>query len=671
MNYKVKFVIIDITSHLSIVNTLTFCKNNSYKMSTLTQINQLLMEKSEYTRIVSQIQIDNARIYIQSRLKEIDIQLEKFNSNYVNYVNLMNFLFDNEISEIKNSSLTLYKPKIALTYAPPQVGKTNAIIEIVKDCVMKNISVVISSDNKKDQMCQLFSRLIKALQDQYENIFEYCFITTIDNKNFDTLVDEMRTHKSFVICCLDNKSQIQKVHEKINAIHEINSMSNLCLIHDEADVITKARNITEVMASQPESHKKWIELTDNLYNKGISMKRVFVTATPENVVYLHKPGYVWELPIPHNYVSYKDFEFTELNSFDTHNITRILSREVKRRKDEGGIILYCVERNKDETNEEDDRSNQTQVFVSCMNNLKKTGLDVVSSYNSNGFKLAFRLQKHKTLFVNKMEERNIQYSTSEDGSFTIKKNELAICEFYGYLQQCDCKVILTIGKDLISRGISFVSNYLDNPLTATTMIYKPGQQLSQVALTQAIGRLNGTAQPSLKRRLYTTDDVYSNYTTFMRNQKEIMSAIKSNGNKVDTDLIGEIALWKSSRSVDRKTLKLEQDMVFWEETESDTEDDGGYVSDEHQIDGVKLAKLNQWIHSETLVGRMINYLYTQDKPISIEEFKNDVDYTESTNKFISNIANGCGSKTRNGKLWCYKNDTVELNSNIRAYIDSL
>jgi hypothetical protein len=53
------------------------------------------------------------------------------------------------------------------------------------------------------------------------------------------------------------------------------------------------------------------------------------------------------------------------------------------------------------------------------------------------------------------------------------------------------------------------------------MIYKPGSQLSQVAIAQAIGRLNGTAQPTLKRRLYTTDDVYTNYTTFNRNQKEI------------------------------------------------------------------------------------------------------------------------------------------------------
>lgn len=536
------------------------------------------------------------------------------------------------------------------------------MIEIIKECVTKNISVVLSSDNKKDQMGQLFSRLIKAVETNYESIFEHCFITTVDNKNFDTLVDEMRSYKSFVICCLDNKSQIQKVHEKINLINDAQGIKHLCLIHDEADVITKARNITEVMTSHPESHKKWIELTNNLYSKGISTKRVFVTATPENVVYLHKPGYVWELPIPENYVSYRDFEFTELNAFDNHTITRILTREVKRRNDEGGIILYCVERNKDEANDEDDRSNQTQVFSSCMNNIKKTGLDVVSIYNSNGFKLGFRLQKHKTIFMNKMEELNVQYTITEDSSLLIKKNELSISEFYGHLQLIGCKVVLTIGKDLISRGISFVSNQKENPLTATTMIYKPGNQLSQVALTQSIGRLNGTAQPQLKRRLYTTDDVYTNYTTFMKNQQEIMSSIRANGKKVDSELISEIALWKASRSVDRKVLKLEQDMTFWEDSESGEEDDDGYLSDNDKMKNL----VDKWWNADTISGKILRFIY-KNKTVKREtllQFLNSIDC--SADKWLTQLI------TPDNKGYCLvyrKTDTnFTLNDSVFNYI---
>lgn len=633
-------------------------------MSTLTQINQLLNEKKDWTQVVLSLPTGNARLYAETRLNEIDQLLLKLNDTNSDYLGLMDFLFTDEVAETKTTTLTLYKPQIALTYAPPQVGKTNAMIEIIKHCVTKGISVVLSSDNKKDQMGQLFSRLIKAVETNYESIFQNCFITTVDNKNFDTLVDEMKVNKSFVICCLDNKSQIQKVHEKINSIHESQGIKQLCLIHDEADVITKARNIIEVMKSQPESHKKWIELTNNLYSKGIGMKRVFVTATPENVVYLHKPGYVWELPIPESYVSYKDFEFTELNAFDTRTITRILTREVKRREDEGGIILYCVERNKDEANDEDDRSNQTQVFVSSLNTIKKTGLDVVSIYNSNGFKLGFRLQKHKTIFMNKMEELNVQYSISVDGSsLTIKKNELSISEFYGHLQLTGCKVVLTIGKDLISRGISFVSNQKENPLTATTMIYKPGNQLSQVALTQAIGRLNGTAQPLLKRRLYTTDDVYTNYTTFMKNQQEIMSAIRTNGKRVDSELISEIALWKASRSVDRKVLKLEQDMTFWEESESGEEDDDGYVSDEDKMKNL----IDKWWNADTISGKILRFIY-KNKTVTREillQFLNSIDC--SADKWLTQLV------TPDNKGYCliYKkiNGNFALNDCVINYID--
>ena len=634
-------------------------------MSQLTQIEKLMSQKMDLTKLIEKAPEGEGRAFIGERLKELDELLSAFNSNECNYVNLMRFLFAKEVAEVTDSNLTLYKPKIALTYAPPQVGKTNAMIEIIKDCVLKNISVVISSDNKKDQMSQLFNRLIKSVKIHYEEIFKNCFITTVDSSNFKNIVSKMKENKCFIIFCLDNKTQIQKVFGKIQTIHKNSPLADLCLIHDEADVITKDKNIKEILSTQPESHKKWIEFTSTMYSTGIDLKRVFVTATPENVVYFYKPGFVWELSVPDNYVSSNDIDPNFIDTFDARIITRILTTEVKRRKDEGGIILYCVERNKEEVNEKNDRSNQSQVFLNILDNIKKTGLDVVSIYNSNGFKLAFRLKKHSILFENELNSNSIRY-TIKDNVIDIKKNELSISEFYGYLQSCGCKMVLTIGKDLISRGISFVSNHTENPLTATTMIYRPGTQLSQVALTQAIGRLNGTAQPKLKRRLYTTEDVYSNYTTFMNNQKEIMNSISLNKKKVDDELIDEIVLRKDTRLVDRKALKLEHNMVFWEDA-----NDEEFINDTNQIDGVKLRNLNKWINSETLVGRMINYLFTCEEHISVEEFKDEIEYTGSLEEFLSNLRGGISIKSQYGKLWNQKNNTIILNKNIRKYINTL
>ncbi|NDG32214.1 hypothetical protein EB118_19320, partial [bacterium] len=314
---------------------------------------------------------------------------------------------------------------------------------------------------------------------------------------------------------------------------------------------------------------------------------------------------------------------------------------------------------------------QINVFMSTLKGMKSTGLDAVTVYNSDGIKVALRLKRLKTLFVNKLEDQSIRYEEHSE-YIQIKKNEMAICEFYGLLQDTGCKVVLTIGKDLISRGISFVSNKTENPLTATTMIYKPGSQLSQVALCQAIGRLNGTAQPGLTRRLYTTDDVYTNYITFCKNQKEIISAIKNNGNKVDDSLISDIALWKASRPVDRPSLKLERDMTFWSDAETVvSEDDTEDTDTEREIDGVSLTKLDKWLNGDSLVGKMIRYLYDQDQEISFHEFKYGVGYEGKDSSFADNIDNGRSTKSRQGKLWVSKNGNITLNNNIRSHIDKI
>ena len=570
--------------------------------SSVPSVCSLIKEKAELIQIISLMPDGDAKRFIQTRIDQIDQIMSKMGE----YSNLLTFLFENpKIQKIQKTETTIYDPKIALVYAPPQVGKTASMIQIITDCISRGVSVVVSSDNKKDQMAQMFSRLVRAVESN--KIFENTFITTVDNKNFDSVVEKLNSNlfNSFVICCLDNKTQIGKVYEKLSSIHENGKLNNLCLIHDEADTVTKARNISEVATGQPESHKKWIELTQKICGKGIDLKRVFVTATPENVVYLHKPQFVWVLDIPENYVSANQISFSELSAFDNATITRILTREAKLRREEGGIILYCVERNKEES-EDDDKYNQINVFRNVFSSIKKTGLDSVSIYNSNGFRVAFRLQKHQTLFINKMEERSIKYSEMEDYSFLIKKNDLSISQFYGILQTIGCKVVLTIGKDLISRGISFVSDHKDNPLTATTMIYKPGTQLSQVSLAQAIGRLNGTAQPTLIRRLYTTDDVYSNYTIFNKNQREIVMAIRENDCKVDDELISNIALWKASRSIDRKALKLEQDISFWEDSSS--EDDEGYTSDGDRMKSL----IDRWWCADTIIGKILEFVYRNE-----------------------------------------------------------
>ena len=633
---------------------------------TLANKNALILEKSNITssmlRLEKQPNDNNlVKKMIQTRIIEIDQWLQEFDKINSNYSQFMDYLLTDDIKETRVTETKIYNERKVLTYAPTQVGKTNAIINIVKDCVTRGISIVISSDNKKDQMIQLFNRLVKTVEEDY-NTFKNCFITTVDNKNFDSIVENMEEYNTFVICLLDNKTQIQKTYEKIISIHEQKQIGSVCIINDEGDVVTKARNITDV-ANQPESHKKWIEFTQKTSDRGISVKRVFVSATPENVVYIHKPGYLWDLPIPDNYVGHDKINFNELNDFSSQQITRILAREVRLRKQEGGIILYCVERNKD--SDEND-NNQMKVFNDIILHLKQTGLDAVTMYNSDGIKVVFRLKKQKTMFINKIETLDLKY-TMDNNIINVNKRDIVISKFYGYLQSCDCKVVLTIGKDLISRGISFVSDHKENPLTATTMIYKPGHQLHCVALCQAIGRLTGTAQSKLSRRLYTTDDVYNNYMTFIENQKEIIKAIKENGNKVDDSLISDIALWKMSRPVDRKTLKLEKDMVFWEDTE-DMESDSGYTTDESDEDRMKRL-INMWWGVNNIIGKILKFVYESQDGVTENKLKEFIESINASKTWYNDL----GTRVKEYSLVFErtKNQTTKLKKEAKEYIDNL
>jgi hypothetical protein len=257
----------------------------------------------------------------------------------------------------------------------------------------------------------------------------------------------------------------------------------------------------------------------------------------------------------------------------------------------------------------------------------------------------------------------------DNNIINVNKRDIVISKFYGYLQSCDCKVVLTIGKDLISRGISFVSDHKENPLTATTMIYKPGHQLHCVALCQAIGRLTGTAQSKLSRRLYTTDDVYNNYMTFIENQKEIIKAIKENGNKVDDSLISDIALWKMSRPVDRKTLKLEKDMVFWEDTE-DTESDSGYTTDESNGDRMKRL-IDLWWNTEKIIAKILKFVYESENGVSGMELKEFIKNTGTEN--ITSQYQELFKKDRGHSLVFERtsNEITKVRKEARKYIDNI
>ena len=107
-----------------------------------------------------------------------------------------------------------------------------------------------------------------------------------------------------------------------------------------------------------------------------------------------------------------------------------------------------------------------------------------------------------------------------------------------------------------------------------------------------------------------------------------------------------------------------------EEFEADIESEENNDNDGEIIDGVNLKKLRIWYRGKTtLVGKMIRFLYTKNKEITFEEFKEGVGYTGSAEQFMSNLKNGGSLKSLHGKIWNFTENRIILNNKIKQILN--
>jgi len=90
-------------------------------------------------------------------------------------------------------------------------------------------------------------------------------------------------------------------------------------------------------------------------------------------------------------------------------------------------------------------------------------------------------------------------------------------------------------------------------------------------------------------------------------------------------------------------------------------------ADSGVVDGVDIVKFKRWLReddTDLVVAKMVRFLYRCDKPLTFHEFKTGIGYKGSDDQFQSNLCNGCGVATTNGKLWIHKNRVITKNPNI-------
>jgi hypothetical protein len=561
-----------------------------------------------------------------------------------------------------------------LIFAPTQVGKTKATILFMAECLKQNNLVIYSTDNKSDQMGQCFSRVktdIEILLD-HMNVSVLAMPLMSENKFKQQLAANFTRNIPTIIVLMDNNSQVSKLRERLIILNEEVSIPQTTIFHDEGDVITKCMELHTPKNGQPKSHNEWISICNFFQRNNIPMKRVFVTATPENVVYMYKIRNVISLPVPSSYQGYKEFHYVPLQNDEIPNIIR---NEINRRRNdrENGIILY----NTDRITEAEQKENVDAGQDITMYSIYRYAPDVViSTYNGHGITTFIPL-----IFRAKFKECVERYNKNVKKKDSIKVVELnnniniehqfilkdcPIGWFYQLCKDSNIDVVITIGCDLMNRGISYCSiKKEENSLTATTMIYSPSPNRHGVGLVQTIGRLSGTVRPDLKRTLYAPTNIIDKYLIMCENQEDFIPKLQEeldNNISMDSKIFFQsFELKKALKGlVDRPKLKLK----FKYKKSDDL-----FVMD-GVIDGVNLDHLTRICNGTMIVSKMVRYLMDQNEPITLQQFKEGLEYERSDSTFLSHLKNGRQVGSQNGKLWNTGNNYQEImmNPNIRQYI---
>ena len=540
-----------------------------------------------------------------------------------------------------------------IIYAPTQVGKSAATREFIETCFEYNTPVIVSTDNKTDQQEQLYSRIEANLIGANVNLLK------VSDKKFETNIENLikNKNKRFVIFCLDNASQITKVIRILTSIYmrfdEVKELKRIAIIHDEADTIAKDQNTENQNSEQPESHKKWLELKDLINKKmgSIDLKRMFVTATPENCVMLYKvesPD-VMRLEVPSSYLGYKSIIHTKME--DDLTIKKLLKKEVERIRDweTHEAILYCIDR----------KISDGQDVV--LENLSKYAKCVVNTYNGNGITAYMRTNGLCKKFEQALEDEEIDYK-EKNKFYTMKK--MSIRRFYTIIKSIGEQCVITIGKDLICRGISYVGENEKHPITATTMFYKPGTSMHAVGICQTIGRITGCAMPTLPRRLYAPQDVYETYIAYNKNQELYMNSLKKASEETLTnEVIDELDFYQYKRSIDRSKLKLKMKMT--KKYESESEDDSEASDSEDRMKEL----INMWWGKKSIIGKILQFVYENEDGVLEDDLKT----------YISSISNSSRTwytdlhttQKEYINVFIRNNRITNLKQEAREYIDEM
>ena len=148
------------------------------------------------------------------------------------------------------------------------------IKNILKHCLNENAPVILSCDNKSDQLNQ-YNRISKELNN--ENV---TLVKMSDSRKKRYIIEDcLRNNKKIIMFCLDNASQIDIVTTAIVSTLVFDKkikLEKIAIIHDKGHVITKDCDIEKLYGKKSLKAKKWLILSQYFSREEIELKRIIV-----------------------------------------------------------------------------------------------------------------------------------------------------------------------------------------------------------------------------------------------------------------------------------------------------------------------------------------------------------------------------------------------------------
>jgi len=439
---------------------------------------------------------------------------------------------------------------------PTQMGKTNACIAFASACIDRRLPVLLSCDNRSDQLDQTFSRFQSFFSSRPD-----VSILRVDDRRFETQLEtSLRSSKRCVVFLLNNNAQVERLRIATRAAIVGNTPSedvqldSVVLIHDEGDVVIKDPSVSAIRPRQPESHKAWIQYCTFLSQR-FTLKRAFLSATPECVNYMVDATVVISLISGDGYVGYRHIQYTALPEHDGADdenandlILPMLYDECRRMKE--GAILYCVNRRIEDGHD----TLFTQICEEVDRNV------IVHTYNGKGIVARVvhpRFVPTLAGLINEMKLTKTKIQSTLTSPIILTIENVPVSEFYEACRRLQLYKIITIGYDLMSRGISFVSSgRAPDTIAATTMFYKPGKTMHAVGICQAVGRITGRARPDMERKLFAPRAVIQKYLAFNMNQEVYIPRLVASKRTTKETMSAIVHPHRMTGPIDRPNLQL-------------------------------------------------------------------------------------------------------------------